>query len=89
MNRRRQVDENCSIGTVGIRKRNSGDPIGAAACRSAIVYRRYAARRRVGRHFRWKKSRGVMERGELVPDELVVEVVAQRILQPDAENGVR
>jgi adenylate kinase len=28
-----------------------------------------------------------MERGELVPDELVVEVVAQRILQPDAENG--
>ena len=28
-----------------------------------------------------------MERGELVPDELVVAVVAERILQPDAKNG--
>jgi len=28
-----------------------------------------------------------MERGELVPDELVVAVVVQRLLQPDAKNG--
>jgi adenylate kinase len=34
-----------------------------------------------------RKAKAVMERGELVPDELVVAVVAQRILQPDAENG--
>jgi adenylate kinase len=34
-----------------------------------------------------RKAEAVMERGELVPDELVVEIVAQRILQPDAENG--
>jgi adenylate kinase len=29
----------------------------------------------------------MMERGELVPDELVVAVVAERILRPDAKNG--
>ena len=34
-----------------------------------------------------RKAKAVMERGELVPDELVVAVVAQRILQPDTENG--
>lgn len=28
-----------------------------------------------------------MERGELVPDELIVAVVAERILRPDAKNG--
>lgn len=34
-----------------------------------------------------RKAKAVMERGELVSDELVVAVVAERILQPDAENG--
>jgi adenylate kinase len=34
-----------------------------------------------------RKAKAVMERGELVPDELVVAVVAERILQPDARNG--
>jgi adenylate kinase len=34
-----------------------------------------------------RKAKAVMERGELVPDELVVVVVAQRILRPDATNG--
>jgi len=34
-----------------------------------------------------RRAKAVMERGELVPDELVVAVVAQRILRPDATNG--
>ena len=34
-----------------------------------------------------RKAKAAMERGELVPDELVVAVVAERILQPDAKNG--
>ena len=34
-----------------------------------------------------RKAKAVMERGELVSDELVVAVIAQRILQPDAEAG--
>ncbi len=34
-----------------------------------------------------RKVKAVMERGELVPDELVVAVVVQRLLQPDAKNG--
>jgi adenylate kinase len=34
-----------------------------------------------------RKAKAVMERGELVPDELVVAVVAERILRPDATNG--
>lgn len=34
-----------------------------------------------------KKAKAVMERGELVPDEIVVAAVAERILRPDACNG--
>ena len=34
-----------------------------------------------------RKAKTVMERGELVPDELVVAVVAERIFRPDARNG--
>ena len=34
-----------------------------------------------------RKAKVVMERGELVPDELIVAVVAERILRPDAKNG--
>ncbi|UGX91110.1 adenylate kinase [Bradyrhizobium barranii subsp. barranii] len=34
-----------------------------------------------------KKVKTAMERGELVPDELVVAVVAERILQADAKTG--
>ena len=34
-----------------------------------------------------RKAQAVMERGELVPDELLVAVVAERIFRPDAKNG--
>jgi adenylate kinase len=34
-----------------------------------------------------RKVKAAMERGELVPDELVVGIVADRIMQPDAMNG--
>ena len=34
-----------------------------------------------------KKAKNVMARGELVPDELVVAVVEERISQPDADRG--
>src|SRR5690349_22864926 len=33
------------------------------------------------------KARDIMARGELVPDEVVVAIVADRIEQPDARNG--
>ncbi len=33
------------------------------------------------------KARDLMERGELVPDDVVVQIVADRIDQPDAKNG--
>jgi len=33
------------------------------------------------------KARDIMARGELVPDEMVVAIVADRIEQPDAERG--
>jgi len=33
------------------------------------------------------KARDIMARGELVPDEVVVSIVAERIEQPDAKNG--
>jgi len=34
-----------------------------------------------------RKARAVMERGELVPDELAVAVVAERIFHPDSTKG--
>ncbi|WP_139862132.1 adenylate kinase [Bradyrhizobium ivorense] len=33
------------------------------------------------------KAKAIMERGELVPDELVVAIVAERISRPDAKYG--
>jgi adenylate kinase len=33
------------------------------------------------------KARDLMARGELVPDDVVVQIVADRIQQPDAKNG--
>jgi len=33
------------------------------------------------------KARDIMARGELVPDDVVVAIVADRIAQPDAKNG--
>lgn len=33
------------------------------------------------------KVKDIMHRGELVPDEVVVSIVAERIAQPDAHNG--
>jgi len=34
-----------------------------------------------------KKAKGIMERGELVPDELMVGLIQDRIAQPDAAQG--
>ncbi|MHC2333397.1 adenylate kinase [Bradyrhizobium sp. USDA 4454] len=36
----------------------------------------------VGRH-----AKEIMERGDLVPDRLVLELIAERVAQPDAEKG--
>jgi len=33
------------------------------------------------------QAKGKMERGELVPDEMVIAIIAERICQPDAKNG--
>ena len=34
-----------------------------------------------------KKAKGIMERGELVPDELIVGLIEDRIAQPDCAKG--
>jgi len=34
-----------------------------------------------------KRAKEIMARGELVPDDVVVAIVAERIAQPDAKNG--
>lgn len=33
------------------------------------------------------KARGFMDRGELVPDDIVIEIVAQRLIKPDCRRG--
>ena len=35
-----------------------------------------------------KKAKGIMERGELVPDELMVGLIEDRIAQPDCRQGL-
>ena len=34
-----------------------------------------------------KKAKAVMDRGELVPDDMVVAIIAERIAEPDAKQG--
>ena len=34
-----------------------------------------------------KRARSYMEQGELVPDDIVIDLVTERIAQPDAKNG--
>src|SRR5437763_16482937 len=34
-----------------------------------------------------QKAAGIMQRGELVPDDIVVRIVSDRISEPDAANG--
>src|SRR6201999_168358 len=33
------------------------------------------------------RAKEIMDRGELVPDDVVVTIVADRIVEPDAKNG--
>src|SRR5664279_3972749 len=33
------------------------------------------------------RAKSIMEAGQLVPDEVVVAIIADRIVQPDAKNG--
>jgi adenylate kinase len=34
-----------------------------------------------------KRAKSIMERGELVPDEVVISIIAERISQPDCQRG--
>ncbi len=34
-----------------------------------------------------KKAKEFMDRGELVPDDIVIEIVAHRLMKPDCQNG--
>jgi adenylate kinase len=34
-----------------------------------------------------RKAQGIMERGELVPDDLIITMIDQRIAEPDCKNG--
>ncbi|HWB44727.1 MAG TPA: adenylate kinase [Hyphomicrobiaceae bacterium] len=35
-----------------------------------------------------RRAKAIMEKGELVPDDMVVKIIAERIDQPDCKNGV-
>jgi adenylate kinase len=56
----------------GIVQLSTGDMLRAAGAAGTLV----------GLH-----AKEIMARGELVPDDIVVEIVADRISQPDAKNG--
>jgi adenylate kinase len=56
----------------GLAQLSTGDMLRAAA----------AAGTEVGR-----KAKAIMDRGELVPDQVVIEIIEQRIAEPDCKNG--
>ena len=60
---------------------------GREARHSAAFDRRHAARRGRGRHADRLKAKAIMDRGELVSDDIVVGIIADRIDQPDAKRG--
>lgn len=35
----------------------------------------------------WQEIKNIMEKGELIPDELMLKIIEQRLRQPDCENG--
>ena len=35
-----------------------------------------------------RKAKAIMDKGDLVPDEVVIEIIAERIDQPDCKGGV-
>ena len=59
--------------THGLRQLSTGDMLRAAV----------AAGTETGR-----RAKAVMDRGELVPDEVVIKIIAERIVQPDCSGGI-
>lgn len=56
----------------GIRQLSTGDMLRAAAADGTPVGRR---------------AKAIMDRGELVPDDVMIEIIAERIAQPDCAGG--
>ena len=59
----------------------------AALRRAASFDRRHVARRDQPRHALGQMVKPIMERGELVPDDLVMKMVEERLAQPDCAGG--
>jgi len=59
--------------THGLKQLSTGDMLRAAA----------AAGTETG-----ARAKAVMDRGELVPDEVVIKIIAERIVQPDCSGGI-
>ena len=73
--------------TTGCRQRHAGAGTGAAVRSAASVDRRHAAREyRVGQ-CTGRTGQALMARGELVPDSIILKMVAARIERPDCSFG--
>src|SRR5437016_10686683 len=75
----RMVDETGSVGSAGRGKRHAGDTNSYAFCHPATVDRGYAARSGGLGAALGLRIKHIMERGELVPDDVVIAVIADRI----------
>lgn len=60
------------VAELGIPQISTGDMLRAAAAAGTAI---------------GKQAQGFMQRGELVPDEVVISVAGERLAQPDAEKG--
>ena len=51
------------------------------------IHRQYPPRRHQGRHAHRAQAKSYMDAGKLVPDEVIIGIVAERLAQPDCASG--
>ncbi len=94
--RRRELRGKVQLGNGGMRLMILGPPgagkgtqagriaqrLGIRTCRPAMLRAAAQARTKVG-----EQAKGIMETGGLVPDNIVIRIIAERVEAPDAQSG--
>ena len=80
-------DEDYHVGSTWSRQRHTGKEDRREVFHPAYFHRRYLQGKHQERNRAGKKAKTYMDQGLLVPDELVVDLVVDRVKQDDCSNG--